>query len=168
VSFDASYSKSNSFYISINYGDWPNNQELARYVTPVVVGSFRKYVIPLSSFTVWKYNGSPPAVPYAVNFGIGVYWPWTGGSWNFDADNVLLIDNFSYFVVPPPLSICSSNGNAIVSWAADTTPYVLEQNSDLNTTNWTIVTNLPSVSDGRAQVVVSMAAGMNFYRLRSP
>jgi hypothetical protein len=169
VNFEASISKLKPFYVKLEYlGGDMDIRNLEIHLTPTVVDSFQRYSIPLSSFAVTYVSGSPPDVPTVVSFGIGIDGTNYYAAWGSGSNNVLMIDNLSYFVVPPSLSIGSSNGSAVVSWATDTIPYVLEQNSDLNTTNWIVVTNIPVVADEREQVVVSSAVGRNFYRLRSP
>jgi hypothetical protein len=169
INFEASVSKLRPFWVKFTYvGGSTDIRNVIISVTPTLTNSFQPYSMPLSAFTVTILRGNPPDAPTSVIFGIGFAWPGIDAPWGYDTNNVLMIDNLSYVVVPPPLNISSSDGNVIVSWASDTTSYVLQQNSDLNTTNWSAVTNLPFISDGRSQVVISNAVGSSFYRLRSP
>jgi hypothetical protein len=65
----------------------------------------------------------------------------------------------------PILSISTANGNVIVSWTSQGA-FVLQQNSDLTTTNWTDVPIVPILTNGLNQVTVSPVLGNQFYRLR--
>jgi hypothetical protein len=56
----------------------------------------------------------------------------------------------------------------VVSWAWSSSDFVLQQNSDLTTTNWITVTNSPAVTNWQNQWLVSPDAGNNFYRLLRP
>jgi uncharacterized repeat protein (TIGR03803 family) len=68
----------------------------------------------------------------------------------------------------PVVSIAQSNAFVIVSWPSLSTGFVLQQNTNLNTTNWTT----PSESitdDGTIKFInVSWTPGNRFYRLLKP
>jgi hypothetical protein len=55
----------------------------------------------------------------------------------------------------------------VISWSASATGYTLQQNSDLNTTNWTAVGQAPVGSGSELRVTVAPPAGNRFYRLKS-
>ena len=65
----------------------------------------------------------------------------------------------------PLLSITSSSGEAIISWTIPSTSFVLQQNSDLTSTNWTNVPAIPTLTNLRYQVTLSSPNGHDFYRL---
>ena len=69
----------------------------------------------------------------------------------------------------PPLAILNTRTNAVVlSWPSASTGFVLQQTSDLTTTNWTRV-DLGVGDDGTTQsVIVAPAAGRRFFRLKYP
>jgi hypothetical protein len=69
----------------------------------------------------------------------------------------------------PVLSIVNSDNIVVVSWSASLTNFVLQQNSDLTTTNWADVTNSVSgnVIDGQNEVTLPFTIGNDFFRLRS-
>ena len=46
--------------------------------------------------------------------------------------------------------------------------FVLQQNTDLNTTNWVAVGVVPNDDGTNKSVVVSLAAGSLYFRLKSP
>jgi len=70
-----------------------------------------------------------------------------------------------YVVQPPPrLSLQSISNQVLISWAASTTGFTLEQNTDLPFTTWSTVTNVT----GTNQLTLTPAADRNFYRLRYP
>jgi hypothetical protein len=70
---------------------------------------------------------------------------------------------------PPSLSIVPSGGGFIVSWPSSTDAnFVLQQNLDMTTTNWS--TNSLTVSDDGTNKSASIipAAGSAFFRLANP
>jgi hypothetical protein len=71
--------------------------------------------------------------------------------------------------VPLALGIALSGPNALLSWPYSATGFVLEQNPDLTTTNWTEVTDAPALNltNWQKQLNISPTAGQQFYRLRS-
>jgi hypothetical protein len=72
----------------------------------------------------------------------------------------------------PTLNITVAGTNAVLSWPdlSSTAGYVLQQNSDLTTTNWIDVTDTPTLNltNLQNQVLLSPTNGNSFYRLRSP
>jgi len=67
----------------------------------------------------------------------------------------------------PSLRIARAAANALVlAWLDAFTGFVLQQNTDLMTTNWVAVTNPPVVVNGEKQVTVSPAVGNRYYRLQ--
>ncbi len=69
----------------------------------------------------------------------------------------------------PVLAVVVSGGNAIVSWIVPSGNFVLQENQDLNSTNWTDVPESPTLdySTLRNQVVIPAPPGTMFYRLVS-
>jgi len=69
----------------------------------------------------------------------------------------------------PVLSIESTATNSvIIRWPSPLTGWTLQQNGDLNTTNWTDVPMQPTDDGTNKSVVVSPPVGNNFYRLNKP
>jgi hypothetical protein len=71
----------------------------------------------------------------------------------------------------PMLNIAPSSGNLVISWQAlsSATGFAPQANSDLATTNWIVLTNLPVLTNGWIQVVIPRPLGGNqFYRLEKP
>jgi hypothetical protein len=65
----------------------------------------------------------------------------------------------------PLLHIFSTATNAVVvSWSG----YVLQQNTNLMTTNWVIATNMITVVSNEYQILISPLFGREFYRLIYP
>ena len=64
----------------------------------------------------------------------------------------------------PTLAISLAGTNKVLSWSAGN--YVLQENSDLQTTNWVTVTNAPTLVNGQNQLMLPPSAGNGFYRLR--
>ena len=69
----------------------------------------------------------------------------------------------------PLLGIELTPTNAVViSWPAASTGFSLQQNSNLNLTNWVNVSAEPVVKNGLNEVIVSPPTGQHFYRLTFP
>jgi hypothetical protein len=78
-----------------------------------------------------------------------------------DPDWVLVLETIAD---PPTLSISvTSTNTAVIVWPG----YVLQQSSNLPTTNWVKATNVIAVVSNEYQVVISPLAGQGFYRLES-
>jgi len=69
---------------------------------------------------------------------------------------------------PAALSITVSGTNLVLSWPSPPGSFVLQQNYDLTTTNWTEATNMPIAGEGQNQVIVNPVIGNQFYRLKYP
>jgi hypothetical protein len=70
----------------------------------------------------------------------------------------------------PQLNLSSSGSQLTASWLIPSTNFVLQQNLDLTTTNWTDVTNQPALNlaNLQYQVRLSPSNGNGFYRLATP
>jgi hypothetical protein len=70
----------------------------------------------------------------------------------------------------PELSVTSADGAVDIAWVIPSRDFVLEHNSDLQTTNWTIESASPILNLANLQNVVRLPVGVDgarFYRLRS-
>ncbi len=67
----------------------------------------------------------------------------------------------------PNLNIAPASNNLLLSWVMPSTNFVLEQNSDLTTTNWTDVTNTPvlNIANLHDEVTLPLTGSNSFYRL---
>ena len=68
-------------------------------------------------------------------------------------------------MLPPVLNIALVGDDVLVSWSGTYTSFTLQENSDLNITNWMDVTNSVNVAGGENQVLISSPANDDFYRL---
>jgi len=70
----------------------------------------------------------------------------------------------------PQLNIATANINFALSWIVPSTNFVLQQNSDLGTTNWVTITNAPTLNLTNLHNEVTLPSpGSNvFYRLKTP
>jgi photosystem II stability/assembly factor-like uncharacterized protein len=89
-------------------------------------------------------------VAAAYNFGGGF-----GGIWTLQATPT------------PQLNVALSVTNLVFSWIVPSTNFVLQQNLDLTTTNWTTLTNTPTLtlSNLNDEVVLSPSNSRGFFRL---
>ncbi|HZQ47866.1 MAG TPA: hypothetical protein VFC07_12685 [Verrucomicrobiae bacterium] len=67
----------------------------------------------------------------------------------------------------PLLNITVASPNVKISWPASATGFTLQKNSDLNTTNWTTVTQSTNVVNGTNIVTVPAPNGNLFFRLKN-
>jgi len=86
----------------------------------------------------------------------------TGGS-----VSIQTITNFSFVSIPTE-TLSASGNSVVIAWPGSIPGYVLQQNSDLSTTNWVTVTNLDSVVDNLHQISVPIGTSNLFYRLFLP
>lgn len=86
------------------------------------------------------------------------------------AGSAILAPNFEFHdgIAAPVLSIVLTNNYVQVSWPAVYAGLVLQENSNLATTNWMTTTNPVFQTGGKKQVLIPLPAGNNFYRLKSP
>jgi hypothetical protein len=69
---------------------------------------------------------------------------------------------------PPVLNIVLSSANTIgISWFSPPTNFLLQQNTDLTTTNWTSVTDAVNSGSGSNQIALPVVSGSTFFRLVS-
>ena len=77
---------------------------------------------------------------------------------------------WSFIAVPtlgaPPLTIRGTTTNAVlVMWPSPSPGFALQQNSDLNTTNWLPVLPAPVDNGTTKTVIITPASGRKFFRL---
>jgi hypothetical protein len=65
----------------------------------------------------------------------------------------------------PPLSISRASNQIVIAWPSNATGFVLQQNSNLTTTNWTTVTNIVNQGGSQNQVFISPLTINNYFRL---
>ena len=90
-----------------------------------------------------------------------------GGSDIFAAVN-LTNQTFQISLPPASLGVATSGTNLVLSWPSPPGDFVLQQNSDLTTTNWTVTTNTPAITNFQNQVILPPTNGNQFYRLKYP
>ena len=75
----------------------------------------------------------------------------------------------SYSVPTPQMSITPTSNSLTLSWIIPSSNFVLQQNSNLTTTNWINVTNTPvlNVTNLQNQTTLPSPASSYFYRLKS-
>ena len=85
------------------------------------------------------------------------------------ATNAILLDNVLMTLVYPPLNLTVSQPNLLVfSWPLTNSPYRLEANASLTSTNWVTLTNVPAKAGINSQIVLPIQAQQQFYRLTVP
>jgi hypothetical protein len=83
--------------------------------------------------------------------------------------NGILLDNVSVVLTYPPLKVNPPRTNSLVfSWPFTNSPYRLQANTSLATTNWVTLTNLPVNAGTNNQIVMPAPGSAKFYRLTLP
>ena len=90
-----------------------------------------------------------------------------GGTNIFAATN-LASPTFEVSLPPAALGIVPAGTNVVISWASPPGGFELQKNSDLATTSWLTVTNLPAFTNGQNQVRLSGTNSSLFFRLKYP
>ena len=70
--------------------------------------------------------------------------------------------------ISPILTVTYSGNNVKVSWPSDSTGFVLQQNPDLNMTNWTTSSYTISDDSTNKSITITSPAGNLFFRLAHP
>jgi hypothetical protein len=87
--------------------------------------------------------------------------------------NIFAVNNFSspifeISLTPAALNITLSGTNLVLSWPSPPGGFVLQQSSDLATTNWLTMTNTPVITNFQNQIILPPNTGNQFYRLEYP
>lgn len=90
------------------------------------------------------------------------------GGTNIFATDFLANQTFQVLLLPAILNLAAAGTNCVLSWPSPPAGFVLEENEDLITTNWTAVTNAPALSNGWNRVMLPMTGINCFYRLTYP
>lgn len=87
--------------------------------------------------------------------------------WNLD--DVEILADAAPVIVAPLLDIQLAPPDiALLSWPTNAAGFVLQQNSDLSTTNWVDTTNTVNVVGTNNQVNIPLLGGGEFFRLKLP
>ena len=116
------------------------------------------------------------AIPFAgyafTNWTLGGVAAGTNNPVTFDAlANYNFVANFTVapVITSPTLTFAAPTAGTLgFVWPTNAAGFVLQQNSDLTTPNWTAVTNAVSVVGSNNQVTLTATNGNRFYRLQHP
>jgi hypothetical protein len=74
------------------------------------------------------------------------------------------------FASSPRLNLSLSSTNVFLSWAVPSADLRLEENLDLSTSNWVVLTNIPTLNltNLHNEVSLTPSNSCGFYRLASP
>lgn len=85
------------------------------------------------------------------------------------ATNAILLDNVSMTLAYPPLKVSLSQPQSIAfTWPYTNSPYRLQANASIGSTNWVTLTNAPANAGGESKIVLPAQAKAQFYRLALP
>ena len=79
------------------------------------------------------------------------------------------ITNIAAALGPPRLTVnVTSTNTVLLSWPSSSQGFVVQQNASFGSTNWSTLTNVPTIVGNSWQVVVPKPAQNRFYRLVEP
>ncbi|HEV2695292.1 MAG TPA: hypothetical protein VG347_20530 [Verrucomicrobiae bacterium] len=116
-----------------------------------------------------NYTDPVFAINIATNTPPGVY---SGtatalGGGDIMATATLAALTFQITLTNTPLTVNRTGTNALLSWPSPPASFTVQQNTNLATTNWVTLANVPAVTNGQNQVVLPVA-GSTFFRLKYP
>jgi hypothetical protein len=123
----------------------------------------------ISWYTIAGGGGTSSGGSYAVSGTIGQHststlsgggYSLTGGFWSI----IATVQSPG----APLLGVIRSGTQAVISWLAPATSFVLEQSQNLTTGSWTISPATLTTNDGVISATVPALSGYQFYRLHSP
>jgi hypothetical protein len=88
------------------------------------------------------------------------------GGTNIFAGANLTNQAFQISLSPASLSVASAGTNLVFSWPSPPGGFVLQQISDLTTTNWTTATNMTATNYQNLAILPATTNGSRFYRLQ--
>jgi hypothetical protein len=91
-----------------------------------------------------------------------------GGTNTIFALTNLASQMFHVTLIPAALDIVRSGTKVILNWPSPPADFVLQQNTNLLTTNWLAVTNASALTNGLNQVILTSTNTRQFYRLKYP
>jgi hypothetical protein len=101
-------------------------------------------------------------------------YPYFGSALSADGNKLMTMGANSLYTLQyssaPQLKFRVSNGYFALSWPVPSTKYAVQQNLDLTTTNWVMLTNVPvlNLSNLQHEVIMSPVGSGGFYRLATP
>jgi lysozyme len=108
-----------------------------------------------TNWAVWQFadNGTVPGISSLVDLDL----------FNGSMSDLLAFAN------EPNLNVAPNGTNKVVlTWSTYAIGFGLQQNSNLHTTNWVSVTNLPSVVNSQNQIIHATSTNHTFFRLFHP
>jgi hypothetical protein len=90
------------------------------------------------------------------------------GGTNIFAVTNLSSQAFQVTLSPAALGVALSGATLVLSWPSPPGGFVLQENTNLTTTNWMTVTNMPTLTNGLNQVDLLPPPGTQFFRLDYP
>lgn len=168
----------NDLPIDLNLSDTNWNWALVE-TNPIPVGSYTNYLTAVAS----SADGSKLVAAEAsgrifTSSDLGATWnpanapvlSWSSVAASADGGKMVAVSRdggiFLYGTIPQPqLGLATSGGSNVLWWSWPATGFVLQRNSNLSTTNWTDVTNMPTLVN---QLILPSSGSNVFYRLKSP
>ncbi len=113
------------------------------------------------------YTSSDSGATWAANYAPSLIW--TSVTTSGDGSELVAVANGGGIYMPM-LGITRSSGKVMLSWPTNSINFSLQQSSNLSLTNWTAVTNLPTVNltNLQYQLTLSPTNRIGFYRLKTP
>ena len=157
-----------SIYTSPNAGTgWTSNRVAgASWVS--VTSSRDGAKLAVASTNGWIYTSADSGGTWQSNDVPSL--AWTAVSSSADGSKILATSSAGiYLLQPQPALQIESAGNALLfTWPTSAVGYQLQQSTNLNSTNWTMVPTELLSTNGENQVKTVSGTGSMFYRLKYP
>jgi hypothetical protein len=115
-------------------------------------------------------NGTTSTVTATANAGFRfVNWTENGVVVSASADytftNIINQSLVANFVPAPTVSLLTQAGTLLLSWPTNFAGFLLQQNLDLNTTNWEVAAERVNPAGTNFQAIIPTTNGTRFFRL---
>ena len=124
----------------------------------------------------------PPPAGYPTALGVFKNWSFWQYNYNGTAGGITPMDldvchddfkPLESFLIPVPGTLplvisCTASNTVVICWPLNSAGYVLQENSDLGSTNWVTMAITPNIVGGRKQVILPSTTGKHFYRMICP
>ena len=153
--------------IFLNQVQYVLTDAATNYLTPDTNAFFAN--VPGILLTNESYTDPVFAINIASNTPPGIY---SGtatalGGGDIFASNTLASQTFEIALTSTPLAVQRAGTNVLLVWPSPPASFSVQQNTNLLTTNWVTLANVPGVTNGQNQVALPASDNI-FFRLKYP
>lgn len=167
--------------IAANMQTWINRVQAGTGRVPMIytASGFWDSLVGSTAFSanpLWAAHWGVACPNLALGWTNWVFWQFADNGTVTGIANLVDLDEFNGSMCDllalanePGLNIATESANDIsITWSTFATGFLLQQNSNLDATNWATVTNSPHVVSNQEQVVIGTPNNPTFFRLFHP